>query len=127
MRKFGSEIEPKESDVLTDIKSKDGARAKSSFFFNKTSEKRESEFENDCCKGYTKLCEQIGNKCGRIPLGPIAIFDVSSKYWDIMQIHRMNRQSGDPKCLGLRLSVATQLKVPTWRSYFANYFDRSCT
>ena len=76
---------------------------------------------------HKKCCEQIGSKFGCIPVSEIASFNGTPMYWkevpNIIQAHKLIRNSGLPNFLGLRIPVATRLKVDTWRYYLSDYFD----
>ena len=65
------------------------------------------------------LCEQIGTKFGCIPSNHISLFDGTPTYWekipDIIQAHKLIRDSGLPNFLGLHIPVGTRLKVQNWR------------
>ena len=73
-------------------------------------------------------CEQIGSKFGCILVREIALFSGTPTYWkeipNIIQAHKLIRNSGLPNFLGLRIPVATRLNVGTWRHYLSDYFDQ---
>ena len=77
---------------------------------------------------FRNMCEQIGTKFGCIPSNHIALFDGTPTYWekipDIIQAHKLIRDSGLPNFLGMRIPVSTRLKVENWRHYLAEYFDQ---
>ena len=77
---------------------------------------------------HKKCCEQIGTKFGCILVGEITVFSGTSTHWkdipNIFQAHRLIRSSVLPNFLGLRIPVATSLKVGTWRHYLSHYFDQ---
>ena len=74
-----------------------------------------------------KAKQQIGTAFGCLPLSGTTLFNGDPTYYDeipdIMQPHRLVRQSGLPNYLGLRILIQTQLNVPHWRYYLWDYFD----
>ena len=76
---------------------------------------------------HKKCCGQIGSKFSCIPVSEIASFNGTPMYWkevpNIIQAHKLIRNSGLPNFLGLCIPVATHLKVDTWRYYLSDYFD----
>ena len=99
---------------------------KSRFFGHSVLNKQDVPFHDT--EVFTNLCEQIGTKLGCIPSNHIALFDGTPTYWekipDIIQAHKLIRDSGLPNFLGLRIPVGTRLKVQNWRHYLAEYFDQ---
>ena len=75
-----------------------------------------------------KAKKQIGTAFGCLPLSTIKLFTGEPTYYDkipdIIQTHRLVRQSGVPNFLGLRIPIPTQLKVDPWRYYLRDYFDQ---
>ena len=75
-----------------------------------------------------KAQEQIGTAFGCLPLSTIKLFTGDPTYYenipDIIQIHKLVKQSGVPNFLGLRIPIPTQLKVDRWRYYLRDYFDQ---
>ena len=72
--------------------------------------------------------EQLGNKFGCFPLSPVLLYSGNprhrSEVLDVLQAHRLIRQSGVPNFLGLRIPVKTQLNIPAWRFHLRDYFDQ---
>ena len=103
------------------------AAVKSRFFVHSTVSDDDHPMANESV-AHKKCCEQIGSKFGCIPLSEIASFNGTPMYWkevpNIIQAHKLIRNSGLPNFLGLRIPVATRLKVDTWRYYLSDYFDQ---
>ena len=114
------------STVLTKIFPKPAA-VKSRFFGHCTGTNGGQAMTNESV-AHKKCCEQIGSKFGCIPVSEIASFNGIPTYWkevpNIIQAHKLIRNSGLPNFLGLRIPVATRLKVDTWRYYLSDYFDQ---
>ena len=43
---------------------------------------------------------------------------------EVLQAHRLIRDSGLPNFLGLRIPVKTNLKIASWRAHLCDYFDK---
>ena len=75
-----------------------------------------------------KAKPQIGTAFGCLSLSGITFLNGDPTYYDkipdIIQAHRLVRQSGLPNFLGLRIQIQTQLNVPCWRYYLRDYFDQ---
>ena len=75
-----------------------------------------------------KAKKQIGTAFGCLPLSTIKLFTGDPTYYDkipdIIETHRLVRQSGVPNFLGLRIPIPTQLKVHRWRYYLRDYFEQ---
>ena len=72
--------------------------------------------------------EQLGSKFGCLPLSPILLYNGDPKHrsevLDVLQAHRLIRESGVPNFWGLRIPVKTQLDIAAWRFYLRDYFDQ---
>ena len=72
--------------------------------------------------------EQLGRKFCCHPLSPILLYNGNPSHRlnvsDMLQAHRLIRQSGLPNFLGLKIPVKTQLNIAAWRFHLCNYFDQ---
>ena len=75
-----------------------------------------------------KAKQQLGTAFRCLLLPGITLFNADPIYYeripDIIQAHRLVRQSGMPNLLGLRIPIQTQLNVLCWRYYLRDYFDQ---
>ena len=114
------------STVVTNI-FPNPAAGKSRFFGHSTGTEDQQVMINESV-AHKKCREQIGSKFGCIPVSEIVSFDGTPTYLkevpNIIQAHNLIRNSGLPNFLGLRIPVATRLKVDTWRYYLSDYFDQ---
>ena len=72
-----------------------------------------------------KAKQQLGTAFGCLPLSSIMLFNCDPTYYseipDIIQTHRLVRQSGLPNFGGLRIGIQIQLNVSHWSYYLKDY------
>ena len=75
-----------------------------------------------------KAKQQLGSSFGCFPLSTVQLFTGEPTHSvnipDIIQVHKLVRQSGLPIFLGLRIPIHTQLNVSLWRYYLKDCFDQ---
>ena len=69
-----------------------------------------------------KCRQQIGEQFGSIPLDKLVTYEGPDIHWeyitDILQAHKLIRDSGIPNVLGMRIPVKTNLNVSIWKSTY---------
>ena len=77
---------------------------------------------------YVKCRQQIGEQFRCIPLDTFVTYKGPDVHWavipDILQAHRLIKDSGIPNFLGMRIPVKTNLNIVNWRKYLVDYFDQ---
>ena len=84
--------------------------------------------ETVSCPGYLLSIQKLGSTFRCIPFTPIVIYQRPFKVWhsipDVLEAHKMIRDSGVQNFLRLRIPVNTKLKVSSWRRHLCDYFDK---
>ena len=80
------------------------------------------------CTDFLMSTQQLGSNFGCIPLTPILLYQGTQRVWqnvpEVLQAHRMIRDSGVPNFMGLHIPVKTNLKIASWRAHLCDYFDK---
>ena len=80
------------------------------------------------CPEFSMSIQQLGSNFGCIPLTPIVLYQGTHRVWqnipDVLQAHRMIRDSGIPNILGLCIPVNTNLEISSWKTHLCDYFDK---
>ena len=75
-----------------------------------------------------KCRQQIGEQFECIPLDKFVTCQGPDVCWenipDILQAHRLIRDSGIPNFLGMRIPVKTNLNVSNWKKHLSDYFNQ---
>ena len=82
----------------------------------------------DTHKMHEKCRQQIGEQFGCIPLDTFVTYKGPDVHWgvipDILEAHKLIKNSGIPNFLGMRIPVKTSLNVVNWRKHLVDYFDQ---
>ena len=80
------------------------------------------------CKDYNNCIQQTGSEIGFVPLTPLKLFEGPPKVWDIcpdiIQAHKLMKESGLPNYLSCRIPIQGQLHSDKWQHYLKNYWDK---
>ena len=84
--------------------------------------------QKDYCKDYKACLSQSDNIFGYVPFTDLKTYTGPSVKWDtvpdIIEAHKLVRQSGVPNFLKCRIPVETNLKANVWRTHLRNYWDQ---
>ena len=88
----------------------------------------QQQSDNASCREFIMSTKQLGSNFGCIPLTPMLLYQGSHKVWqevpEILQAHKLIRNSGMPNFLGMRIPVKSNLKISSWRAHLCDYFDK---
>ena len=77
---------------------------------------------------YRACIAQNGGQFGYIPLQDLKIYEGPPAHWDrvpdILQAHKIIRQSGVPNVLKARIPIATQLNPDKWSDHLQGHWDK---
>ena len=80
------------------------------------------------CSEYVACKQQMGNAFGVIPLSPLMLYQGpntnNASTSDILNLHRAVKNSNCPNNMGIRIPVASKLKIKNWKYYLADYWDK---
>ena len=84
--------------------------------------------QKDHCKYHKACLSQSDEIFGYVPLTDLKTFTGLSVKWDtvpdIIEAHKLVRQSGVPNFLKCCIPVETNLNSSTWRTYLKDYWDQ---
>ena len=84
--------------------------------------------QKDYCKDYKACLSQSDDIFGYVPLTDLKTYTGPSVKWDtvsdIIEAHKLVRQSGVPNFLKCRIPVETNLNANVWRTHLRNYWDQ---
>ena len=87
--------------------------------------------QKEYCKDYKACLSQSEEIFGYVPLTDLKTYTDPSVKWDIVpdiiEAHKLVRQSGVPNFLKCRIPVETNLNCNTWRTYLKDYWDQQLT
>ena len=80
------------------------------------------------CANFQACIEQNGTDFGFIPMSPLEIYTGNPIYWEtiseVIEMHRLIKQTGLPNYLGVCIPVPTQLRLDRWRFHLNDFGDK---
>ena len=77
---------------------------------------------------YNNCIQQTRSEIGFIPLTALKVYEGPPKFWDscpdIIQAHKLIKETGLPNYLSCRIPIQGQLKPDRWQHYLQNYWDK---
>ena len=80
------------------------------------------------CTDYQNCVAQTGTLFGFVPLTPLQTYQGPTIEWnsipDVIQAHKIVRQTDLPNFMAARVPVRGQLNVENWKKFLSNYWDK---
>ena len=80
------------------------------------------------CKDYRNCVYQNGRNFGFLPMNDLLVCSGKEIIWgdvpNIIQAHKIIRDSNMPNFMGARIPVNAQFNIPAWKSHLSEYWDK---